>query len=235
MPLSGIDTGYDLAGFEFLVELLHGHSLDRSCFYFEVCNHIVWFLGRDIRMDDWFHKIWNDPVAAGLIAAAILAVISTIWAGIQFKWWKRFRAAWTASLKNEEEPKLPATPPTTNVRVINVTAPPPPKQGLSYPLKCYVEFRNSSAHPIEVRFSNYEAIRIPSQKMLFNVLQILFGHDDWVPKDEVDWIAVLPDQHFRIWLPVDEKHYTPEQILGFLGNIGKVTLRINNDRFEFRI
>lgn len=185
-------------------------------------------------MLDFLKAVWKDPVWSKVIAAGVLAILAGIWASYS-DWWRRFRVAWAASLKNEEQPKLPATPPTTRVRVINVTAPPPAKQGLSYPLKCYVEFRNSSDHPIAVRFSNYEAIRIPSQKMLFNVLQILFGHDTWVPKDEVDWIAVLPDQHFRIWIPVDEEGYTPEQILKSLGNIGKVTLRIKNDPFEFRI
>lgn len=35
-------------------------------------------------MGDWVSKVWNDPVASGLIVAAILAVLSTIWASIHF-------------------------------------------------------------------------------------------------------------------------------------------------------
>jgi hypothetical protein len=42
MPVSGVNSCSGLAGFRFFVELLHGYSFDRSCFYFEVGNHGDW-------------------------------------------------------------------------------------------------------------------------------------------------------------------------------------------------
>ena len=43
-------------------------------------------------------RIWNDPVWSKVIAAGILALLATIWAGVHFDWWPTLLSAYRVPL-----------------------------------------------------------------------------------------------------------------------------------------
>jgi hypothetical protein len=172
-------------------------------------------------MEAWLKFLWGDPVWSKFIAVLIVAVGSTLWAAIHLNWWERFRVAYSAAWRNQHQ----FTPRFT---VIQVTATAPDRVGLAYPVKCYVELRNDSEGCVDVRISYYRPARVPAKKVLLNVVQIYLG--SWVPAgpDEVDRIAVLPRQLFRLWIAIDEQTYTPEKIMDLRGNIGEIVFTVND-------
>ena len=54
-------------------------------------------------------------------------------------------------------------------------------------------------------------------------------------KTKTDHIAVLPQQLFRIWIPIDEQKYTAQKINEVRGNIGEVELLVSGSRLPFKI
>jgi hypothetical protein len=178
-------------------------------------------------MPIWFSKVWNDPVGAGLIATAIVALISTIWASIHFGWWKRFASSVSQAWRQSQQfsPKI---------SLVQVNATEPDRAGLTYPLKCYVELRNDSEGSIDVRMSNYRPNKVPAKLKLLNVLQLKFSNA-WVPTVETDQVAALPRQLFRIWIPIDENKYTAQTVNDLRGVIGEVLFIVNGTDIDVPI
>ena len=71
--------------------------------------------------------------------------------------------------------------------------------------------------------SRYRPNRIPAKVKLLNVLQVKFLNV-WDPEVEADRIGVLPQQLFRIWIPIGEAKYTAQDVNNLRGLIGEVVL-----------
>src|SRR5271154_991692 len=170
-------------------------------------------------MEHWISTVWNDPVGGGLIVAVILALLSAFWASIHLDWWKRFGSLLSKAWRESQQfsPK---------VSLVQVNATDPDKGRLTYPVKCYVELRNDSEGCIDVRMSNYKPNKVDAKLKLLNVLQLKFS-SAWVPVVETDRVAVLPQQLFRVWIPMDEKKYNAQTVNELRGVIGEVVFAVN--------
>jgi hypothetical protein len=77
-----------------------------------------------------------------------------------------------------EVPKAELPAPKPSITLMNVDCPPidpNPPQPLKYPLKCYIEMRNDSKGPVEVRLINYKPNAVPARGIVLDVLQIKFN------------------------------------------------------------
>jgi hypothetical protein len=178
-------------------------------------------------MGTQWHDVWTDVVWSKVIAGIILLAISAVLAAMRWETLKRFVAAFLVAWR-ESPPvaQMESLPPKISLVQVIATAP-APGPTLTYPVKCYVEMRNDSAGCIDVRLSDYRANRVPAKLKLLNVLQLKFLNA-WVPPVvEADRVAVLPQQLFRIWIPIDETRFTADIVNGFIGVIGEVVLLVN--------
>jgi hypothetical protein len=96
---------------------------------------------------------------------------------------------------------------------------------LGYPLKIRVQFRNDSPMSVGVRMSQYTANRAPAKEPQPSaVLQIKLA-GKWLPAPNAEeYIAVAPTQHFRVWVGLDHKKVTKQQLEENRGHLGTLAL-----------
>lgn len=198
-------------------------------------------------MSKWLSKFWRDPVwsavLAAVIAAGILEAVKRLSSGHSDGWPDFFRAYqipfWLLiSLifltflgfalfwwRKDQllQPKIALTDVTTR--------PPATEKGITYPLKCRVQFRNDSTLCADVSISGYKPDTVTIKKFLADVLQIKLR--EWEPSDHgVDRLAVLPGQFFQAWIGVDESKFNAEQVSKLRGRIGTLILMVNGKRLN---
>lgn len=104
--------------------------------------------------------------------------------------------------------------------------------GRNYPLKVYVEFRNSSSDYIDVKVSRW-ASGIDAQ-IFHQVLQIWTGYS-WHPTpDGLASLPIRPGSTFRLWIAPNQGYSKPAlQALCDHDRLGTLMLLINNQDRSF--
>jgi hypothetical protein len=167
-------------------------------------------------------RLWDDPVWSKVIAAAVLAVIGSIfaWVGNVFNWWAAGLQRIICWLGMKYRP-------APNIRVVDIVIPDQnPALRLTFPLKCYVTMQNNSTECADVRVSEYRPRTVTLKQFVLDVLQVQLR--EWCPRDNgVDRVAVLPHQLFRAWIGIDESRFNEERVRALRGQIGTIVLSVD--------
>ena len=197
--------------------------------------------------------LWKDPVGAAVIAGIILAILAWAWekgtSHPQFflntfpvpLWlliafavlfigsaWKSFAG------KRALDGAYNFVPDVSCIDVqVTMAA---QGQNLTFPLKCTAYFRNNSKGCVSVHFAKYEQGKIPIKAFRQNVIQVEVSGEGWVPVEHgTDQIAILPNQNFKLWVPIDEAKYSRDEVQGSKGQIGTLVLNVNEKEICIRI
>jgi hypothetical protein len=163
---------------------------------------LIFFTGGEPPQPGLFMRVWDDPVWSKVIGTGIYALLT--WAGFM-------------AYKHMKRDLGKALAPQVDVVTAN---------GASYPLKIYVEMRNSSKKCIDVHLVDYKKKNIALQRFTPRTLQLFF--QVWSPeKESVDRIAVYPGQRFRAWLGADPNKHTEQQVRDNLGSIGTLIIAVD--------
>jgi hypothetical protein len=190
--------------------------------------------------------IWRDPVWSKVIAAAIIASGAIIW-GTRQNWGAEFlkllvplwfviaiaALSFLASVVSLSKVWRKTKQFEPRVELIDVNIEQAPVGStLSYPLKCYVQFRNESEGAIDVSLAGYKPNKVTLKRLPLRVLQVAFK--GWVPESEPsERIAAFAGQAFRLWLGVDETKFNAVRVDDLRGQIGTVTLKVNSKKVPF--
>lgn len=167
-------------------------------------------------MLEWLKQLWKDPVWSKVIAAAIVAVVTSVWAAIKFHWLGRLKGFWRPTLTK------------TNVRLSD-------QPGKMYPLKYYVEFRNDLTKCVEVSLSEYRSNKVGLKRFVPNTIQLSLN-GSWLPADVgVDRIALLPGQICRAWIGIDETKFNAVQVTALEGSLGVLIVKVNKKAFAVQL
>lgn len=107
---------------------------------------------------------------------------------------------------------------------------------LGYPLKIRIQFRNDSPTSVGVRVSKYTASRGPAKEPQPKAVLQLKLSGKWMPApDAEEYIAVAPNQHFRVWIGMDHTKTTAHQLEQDKGQIGTIALSVDGEIINFAL
>ena len=195
-------------------------------------------------------KLWKDPVWSKVISLGIATFLAfaykvTTTQGFGFLSSTVGVPLWiipilvsaacvlVAFLLPRKLPPKPTSPPLTVIGDFEIRY--EPNRGLGFPLKCYVELRNSSSECLEVTFDNYIPDKVCLEKRLARVLQVRLN-EQWCPEpDGVERVSLYPNQHMRTWIAPDEKLFDVVQLKALRGHLGDLEFSINKQKQTIRI
>ncbi len=149
------------------------------------------------QMREKLKKVWHDPVWSKVIATGIAGGIVALWAissGSGSRFWGLVVPLWLVVVISVGafivsililSKLLRATygfEPQLKLMGVRVTDP-NPNQALSFPVKCYFQFRNDSPGCIDVSVSDYMAQAVTLKSLPMGVLQVQY-HQQWLPGDQ---------------------------------------------------
>ncbi len=202
-----------------------------------------------MHMGEKLKKIWHDPVWSKVIAALILTILSllggTLWKsgasvfGISVPLWlvvvvAAGTFAVSVVMMSGILRSIYGFTPELNL-VSEIIPDPDPNQAWTFPLKCFVQFRNDSRGCIDVSISDYEPQAVTLKSLGIAVLQVQLNQK-WLPADHgMNRLAVLPGQLLQGWIAPDETKFNSTQVRNLKGSLGTLTLLVNGKKLKYKL